>query len=104
MVFLEGKEVNIKGLKFIVHKAPATVAYKAAMEYNFGQESKNTTSIMNAINLLFKYVELELEDGRKVLLDNSEIVDQHIKEMEVLLELQKEVVAINFTFSPKENH
>lgn len=104
MVFLDGKEVEIGGKKFIIHKAPATVAYNAAIEYNMGQEAKDASSIMKCIYMLLKYVELVLEDGRKITLDSQEIINQHITEMADMLELQKEIVAANFTFSTKENH
>lgn len=104
MVFLDGKEVEIGGLRFIVHKAPATVAYNAALEYGLGQDNKDAESIMKAIYKLLGYVELVLDDDRKVLLNNQEIINQHIKSMDTLLELQKEVISVNFTFSAKGNH
>lgn len=104
MVFLEGKEVEIKGMRFDVHKAPATVAYNAALEYGMGQDNKDPAAIMRAVYKLLAYVELILQDGRKVLLNNEEIINQHITDMEVLLELQKEAVNVNFTSSAKESH
>jgi hypothetical protein len=104
MVFLDGKEVEVGGKKFIVHKAPATVAYNAAIQYNMGQENKDATSIMNCIYMLLKYVELVLEDGRKITLDNQEVINQHITDIGDMIKLQTEVVAANFTSSSKENH
>lgn len=97
MVFDDGKEVILNNKKFIIHKAPATVAYSAAIEYNMAQESKDASGVMKCIFSLLKYVELELEDGRKVTLDNQEIINQHIKELGTMLELQKAVVMANFT-------
>lgn len=104
MVFLEGKEVEINGMKFIVHKAPATVAYNAALEYGMGQDNKDADAIMRAVYKLMAYVEIVLPDDRKVLLSNQEIINQHIHDMETLLKLQKEAVNINFTSLPTENH
>lgn len=104
MVFLDGKEVEINGKKYIVHKAPATVAYNAAIAYNMGQEAKDASAIMDCIYMLLKYVELVLDDGRKISLDNQEVINQHITDISDMLELQKEVVTANFTFSTKENH
>lgn len=104
MVFLDGKVVEINGMKFNIHKAPATVAYNAALEYGLGQEKGDAGTIMNAIYKLLKYVELVLPDDRKILLDNQEIINQHIDSMETIFALQKEVVTVNFTFAPKENH
>ena len=104
MVFFdEGKKVELGGKTFIVHRAPATVAYNAAIEYNMGQEAKDASAIMKCIYMLLKYVELVLDDGRKITLDSQEIINQHIHDMSALLELQKEVVTANFTSSPKEN-
>lgn len=105
MVFLDsGKEVKIGDKTFVVHKAPATVAYNAAVAYNMGQEAKDAKAIMDCIYMLFKYVELVLDDGRRITLDNQEIINQHITELSALFELQKEVVSANFTFSAKESH
>ena len=104
MVFIGGEEVEIGGKKFIVHKAPATIAYNAAIEYNMGQEAKDASLIMKCIYMLLKYVELVLDDGRKITLDSQEIINQHITDMADMLALQKEVVKANFTSSPTENH
>lgn len=104
MVFIDGKEVTIGDLRFIIHKAPATVAYNAALEYGMGQENKDADAIMRAIYKLMSYVEIVLPDDRKVLLNNQEIINQHVTEMSTLLQLQREVVDVNFTSSAKENH
>lgn len=104
MVLIDGKEVEINGVKFIIHKAPATVAYNAALEYGMGQDNKDADAIMRAVYKLMAYVEIVLSDDRKVMLNNQEIINQHIKDMDTLLQLQKEVVVVNFTFSAKENH
>ena len=104
MVLIDGKEVKIGDLRFIIHKAPATVAYNAALEYGMGQDNKDADAIMRAVYKLMAYVEIVLSDERKITLNNQEIINQHIQDMETLLQLQKEVVSVNFTFSAKENH
>lgn len=103
MVFIDGKEVEINGMRFIIHKAPATVAYNAALEYGMGQDNKDADAIMRAVYKLMAYVEIVLPDDRKVVLNNQEIINQHIQDMETLLKLQKEVVVVNFTSSTKES-
>lgn len=103
MVFDGGTEIILNGKKFIIHKAPATVAYSAAIEYNMAQEAKDAGGIMKCIFSLLKYVELELDDGRKITLDNQEIINQHISELGTMLELQKAVVVANFTSLANEN-
>ena len=99
MVFVDsGKEVKIGEKVFVVHKAPATVAYNAAVEYNMAQENKSAEGIMKCLYMLFKYVELVLDDGRKITLDNQEIINQHISDPGALIKIQQEVVTVNFTF------
>lgn len=105
MVFVDdGKEVKIGDKTFLVHRAPATVAYDVAMRYNIAEQKQDADGLMKCLYMLLKYVEVELDDGRKVALDNQEIINQHLKTPADVLELQKEAVAVNFTSFAKENH
>lgn len=105
MVFVDdGKEVKIGDKTFLVHRAPATVAYDVAMRYNIAEQKQDADALMKCLFMLLKYVEVELEDGRKIQLDNQEIINQHLKTPAEVLELQKEAVAVNFTSFAKENH
>ena len=65
MVLIDGKEVEINGTRFIIHKAPATVAYNAALEYGMGQDNKDADAIMRAVYKLMAYVEIVLSDEYK---------------------------------------
>ena len=104
MVFTDdGKEVVLGEETFLIHKAPATVSYDVAMRYNIAQEKQDADALMKCLYMLLKYVEVVLEDGRKVPLDNQEIINQHIKTPADLLELQKETVSVNFTSFAREN-
>jgi len=104
MVFGDGEEIKIGDKTFMVHKAPATVAYDFAIRYKLALENKDPDEIMKCTYLLLKYVELVLEDGRKIPLDNAGIINQHIQSATDLLELQQKAVSANFGFSSTENH
>lgn len=104
MVFDDGEEITIEGKKFIVHKAPATVAYDFAVRYKIALDKKDPDEVMKCTYLLLKYVELVLEDGRKIALDNVGIINQHLTSATDLLQLQQKAVAVNFNSSPAESH
>ena len=104
MVFGEGEEIKIDEATFIVHKAPATVAYDFAIKYRLALEKQDAEELTKCNYMLLKYVEVVLDDGRKVALDNKGIIDQHIKSATALLELQQKAVSINFGSSSPENH
>ena len=104
MVFGEGEEIKIGEKTFIVHKAPATVAYDFAIKYRMALEKQDPDELAKCNYMLLKYVEVLLEDGRKVPLDNKGIIDQHIQSATDLLELQQKAVAVNFGSSSAEDH
>lgn len=104
MVFGEGEEIKIENKTFIVHKAPATAAYDFGIRYKMALEKQDAEGLMKCTYLLLKYVEVVLEDGRKIALDNQEIINQHIESANALLKLQEKAVAVNFNFSSTENH
>lgn len=104
MVFGDGEEIRIEDKTFIVHKAPATVAYDFAIRYKLALEKQNAEELMKCTYLLLKYVEVVLEDGRKIALDNTEIINQHLSSATALLKVQEKAVSVNFIFSSTENH
>ena len=104
MVFGEGEEIKIGEATFIVHKAPATVAYDFAIRYKMALEKQDADELAKCNYMLLKYVEVVLDDGRKVPLDNKGIIDQHIMSATALLELQQKAVAANFGSLPPESH
>lgn len=101
------KKLTLSGKTFILHKAPATVAYDAALRYYNGQQSlkdgkgvddKGVGEIQKAFYKLLRYVDVDLGDGRVVPLDNEEIVNQHITNVNDLIRMQKEIIGFNFGF------
>lgn len=104
MVFGDGEEIVIGGKTFIVHKAPATEAYNFGIRYKLALEKQDADGLMKCTYLLLKYVEVVLPDGRKIPLDNQEIINQHLEDASALLDLQKKAVSVNFNSSSTENH
>ena len=102
---IDGKTVEINGKKFIINQAPATVAYEVALRYREAiNNSKDSVSEqMVCLNKLLKYVQVDLGDGRKMALDSDSVVNQHIQNVDDLVSLQKEVMAVNFGFFLNEN-
>ena len=106
----ETKEVIINDKRFIIHKAPATVAYETAMKYmQATAEDKDGVVRIDSVKMdecrraLFRYIEVDLGDGRLVKLENDGITNQHVTDVSQLVQLQKEAVAVNFHFSQDEN-
>lgn len=104
MVFGDGEEIKIEEKTFLVHKAPATVAYDFAVRYKVALDKNDAEEIMKCTYMLLKYVELVLDDGRKIALDNTNIINQHISSATDLLQLQQKAISVNFNSSPTENH
>ena len=103
---INGKTIEVGGKKFIISKAPATVAYEVALRYRELSNSK-TDSVaeqMVCLNKLMKYVEVDLGDGRKMPLESESVINQHIQNIDDLVKVQKEVMEVNFGFFLQENH
>lgn len=102
----EDKVLELEGKKFIVHKAPATVAYEVALRYKKVMDSltgdKASDDVVKdqqaCLYRLLCYVDVDLGDGRKARLDNETIINQHIKDMQSLVTLQNAAVEHNFGF------
>ena len=99
---METKVVEIEGKKVIINPAPATVGYDVALRYReaMGDEShpSNPKELQACLYELLKYAELDLGDGRKIKLDNKNLIDQHFKKPSSLIQLQKATGEVNFGF------
>ena len=102
----ETRRITLENKSFIIHKAPATVAYNVALRYrDYLDSNKNELSkTQECLYELLKYVEVELGDGRVAKLDNPEIINQHLKEAKSLFALQKATVELNFGFFEPAAH
>lgn len=102
---MEGKVVEVEGKRVEIKPAPATIGYDIALRYNeaIGGEgvAPDSKKVQECLYELLKYAELDLGDGRKVKLDNRTIIDQHFHSPMSLMTLQKETIAVNFGFFPK---
>lgn len=101
-----GKKVVVGGKTFIVKKAPATIAYEVALRYKkVGDKDKDEVAEqMTCLNALMKYVEVDLGDGRTMALDSESVINQHINNVSDLVELQKEIIEVNFGFFLQGDH
>lgn len=95
---MDEKRIEIEDKKVIIHKAPATVAYDAALHYRACLDANDFVGTQNTMYELLKYAEIELSDGRRVTLDNKEIINQHFKEAKSMFKLQRAVSEHNFGF------
>lgn len=93
----EGKKVYIK-------PAPATVGYDVALRYRGAMGDPSTGRaedpkvLQECLFKLLEYTELDLGDGRRIKLDNIEIINQHFKHASTLMTMQRDTVAVNFGF------
>lgn len=90
--------VELEGKKITINKAPATVAYGVALRYRGAMEKSDYSVLQDCLYELLRYCELDLGDGRTVKLDNKEIINQHLHDVNTLIDLQKKVVEENFGF------
>ena len=95
---MEEKIVELEGKKVSVKPAPATVGYEVALRYREAMDKNETVKIQDCLYDLLKYCELDLGDGRKVKLDNKQIINQHFHKPQTLLTLQSVTMEVNFGF------
>lgn len=99
---MEGKVVEFEGKRVEIKPAPATVGYDVALRYRAAMGDNGGVAdpkeMQACLYELLKYAELDLGDGRKVKLDNTEIINQHFHKPTTLVGLQKETLAVNFGF------
>lgn len=101
-----GKKVEVGGKTFYIKKAPATVAYEVALRYKkVGEKGKDEVAEqMTCLNALMKYVEVDLGDGRTMALDSESVINQHVAGVTELVELQRELMEVNFGFFLQGDH
>lgn len=92
------KVLELEGKQIVIHKAPATVAYSAALKYSEQIGKGELAGTEDCLYELLKYAEVELGDGRRAKLTNKEIINQHLHDVMSLMKLQKAVVEFNFGF------
>ena len=95
-------EIKIEEKVVVIKKAPATVAYDIALRYsNAVGATFDPVALQECLYALLRYAKIVLQDGREVILDNKEIINQHFSSPKSLMELQKAVIAVNFDFLAK---
>jgi len=99
---MDTKVITLGGKRFIVKKAPATVAYEVALRYRKAVKNTDVDEMKKCLYTLCKYVDVDLGDGRLVALDNPDFIDQHITCANDLITLQEATVEHNFGFFEKD--
>lgn len=93
------KELKIENKVVVINKAPATVAFDIALRYSSALGANpDPVVIQDCMYSLLRYAKIILQDGRELLLDNKEIINQHFSSPKSLMELQKAAIALNFDF------
>lgn len=94
---MESEEVvELEGKRFILHKAPATVAYEVAIKMR--EANKDPKVVVDSLYTLIKYVEVDLGDGRKPKLDNLTFLNQQLTDAKSLATIQAKLFEINYGF------
>lgn len=92
------KVITLEDKRVILKKAPATVAFDVALRYSTSFQKMDTKEMQDCLYILLRYAEIDLGDGRKVALDNKEIINQHFTSPKSLMTLQSEIVKLNIGF------
>ena len=100
--FEKDKIITLEDKKVIITRAPATVAFDAALKYSKYFKDMDVVQMQECLYVLLRYVYVELGDGRRVALDNKEIINQHFENPKSLMTLQTEVVGVNLGFLRKD--
>lgn len=99
-LFLEKKEIEIQGEKFIISKFPATAGREIIASYPLSaipklNEYKSNEEIMFK---LMRYVAKIVPGGEPIVLENQVLIDNHVKSWEILVKLEKEMLVYNCSF------
>lgn len=94
------KEFTIDGKTFYLHHFPARMGRKIAILYVEGNIPKlGSYEMSESIMLdLMKYVTVKLENGVEIALDLPDLIDNHVTNAEMLLELERAMMEYNFSF------
>lgn len=94
------KEFTVDGKTFYLHHFPARMGRKITIMYVVGNIPKiGGYDLSESIMLdLMKYVTVKLEGGVEIALDLPDLVDNHVTNAEMLLELERAMMEYNFSF------
>lgn len=100
---MEGKIIEVEGVRVKINPAPATVGYDVALRFREAMGSRDGSKsdakeIQACTFDLLKYCEIDLGDGRWAKLDSKGFIDQHFHSPKSIIELQAGVMEVNFGF------
>ena len=99
-ILLKPKQIEIKGVKFIISQLPCTVAQEIAVKLPPGVLPivGNFTQAEEMYVKMLSYCERLYDDGRHVKLISKDIIDNNVPDFETLLLLEREVIEYNYGF------
>ena len=100
MPLIKPQEIDINGQKFNISKLPATVGRELVAKYPTSMIPKigNYEVSEAAMLLMISHVEKIRDDGTAIRLTNKALVDNHIDDWEVLVQLERAMIEYNCSF------
>lgn len=97
---IEPKEIEIKGVKFIISKLPATVGREIISKYPISMIPKIGDYKVSEETMIkmMSYVQRIKEDGNPIALGNKALIDNHVPDWEVLAQLEFAMIEYNCSF------
>lgn len=94
------KEITIDGKTFTLHHFPARIGRKIAIQYVEGNIPKigNYEMSESIMYDLMKYVTVKTAGDVEIALDLPDLIDNHVTNAEMLLELERAMMEYNFSF------
>lgn len=94
------KDVDGGEHSFVISRLPATVGREILAKYPVSNIPKigDYGVSTEAMQLMFRYVAIEREDGSHLRLTTQALIDNHVPDGEALIRLELEMLRYNFSF------
>jgi len=101
---IEPKEIELDGRKYVISKLPATVGREIITQYPISNIPKvgDYKASKELMLKLMSYVAVNI-DGQELRLTTEDLINNHVRNGEVLISLEKEMFAYNFDFFTNGN-
>ncbi len=97
---IEPKEITVDGKQYVLTKFPATKGREIATKYGISLLTKVSDYAANEETMLklMAYVGIPRAGNQPLMLDAQSLVDNHVKNFETLLKLEREMMVYNCGF------
>lgn len=97
---IEPKEITVDGKQYVLTKFPATKGREIATKYGISLLTKVSDYTANEETMLklMAYVGVPRSGNPPLMLETQSLVDNHVKNFETLLKLEKEMMVYNCGF------